>query len=180
MTRRTILQHLGGAGIASALVTANSQGSGFTAAGRAALVVLPFQLTVRQGPSAGLRLEGLIGLVTAPEGAIDRGLFVWGQNRQVGTPAPVVGQANGRAVNLLLQLPQGPVYGVGTSSETLIQAVDVFDPETWTLRRPFLLGGPFVGPLAGDSGDWEATPPKEATIDKKFHDILRSVIQTLG
>jgi hypothetical protein len=55
---------------------------------------------------------------------------------------PVVGQANGHAINLMITVGDGKyVFGVGT----LEQPIDQCAGE---------MGGPFVGPEAGDFGDW--------------------------
>jgi hypothetical protein len=91
-------------------------------------------------------------------------VFVPVQNGQAGTPIKVVGQANGRAFNLLMELPQGVLYGVGTSGADLRQAAGLLDQKTGDLTQPFLVGGSFVGPLDGDAGDWaraagSALPP---------------------
>ena len=117
-------------------------------------MTLPLALTVRQGPSAGLHLEGLLALRITESGAIDRGVFVPIQDGQPGDPIGVVGQSTGRAVNLLFQLPAGPVYGIGTAIDDLRRAAGLFDPNTGTMSQPFPLGGSFVGPQDGDQGDW--------------------------
>jgi hypothetical protein len=112
--------------------------------------VMAFDATVRQGPSAGRRLWGALGLRVAADGAIDRGVLV-GPDGEL----PVVGQAVGRAVHLLLRLPDGrQVFGVGTAGEHLASC-----PPLDADGRPtvaFDVGGPFVGPDPGDAGGWLA------------------------
>jgi hypothetical protein len=174
-TRRSLLRQIGIGGAATLTAVAsgvggralarertqatalpgNSRPTGNTVAqAQGTTVTLPLAMTVRQGPSAGLHLEGILALLISDSGAIDRGVFVPIQDGQPGDPISVVGQITGRAVNLLFQLPAGPVFGIGTSIDDLRMAAGLFDPNTGKMNQPFPLGGSFVGPQDGDQGDW--------------------------
>lgn len=96
-----------------------------------------FEATVHQGPSAGLTLTGTLSMVVKADGGLD-GQLTLADGSRIAT----VGQANGRAINLMLTTPDGQsIFGVGTAAQPISQCGG-------------LLGGPFVGPQAGDSGDW--------------------------
>lgn len=103
-----------------------------------------FEATVHQGPSAGLTLTGILSIIVKDDGALD-GQLTLADGSQVAT----VGQANGRAINLMLTTPDGqPIFGVGTAAQPISQCDGV-------------LGGPFVGPQSGDSGDWVIEPSQD-------------------
>lgn len=108
-----------------------------------------FEATVHQGPSAGLALTGTLNIVVKDDGALDGQLTL-----ADGSHIATVGQANGRAINLMLTTPAGQaIFGVGTAAQPISQCGG-------------LLGGPFVGPQPGDSGDWviegeEKEPPPD-------------------
>jgi hypothetical protein len=104
---------------------------------------LPFEATVRQGPSTGTALVGTLNFTVDADGGITGTLAQDGQPDIL-----VVGQAQGRAINLAFDLstadtPGVFIFGVGT-------AIDPVDSELCGTA----LGGPFVGPAEGDSGDW--------------------------
>lgn len=176
VTRRAVLRGLGSGAVATTLLASKSQASGLKVASKETVVLLPFEITVRQGPSVGLHLAGGLGLRIGRSGEIDQGVFVPVQNGKEGQPISVVGQVNGRAINFLMQLPQGPVFGVGTAGEDILQAEGLLDITTGNLRRSFLLGGLFAGPLAGDGGDWQTLSLESLTqlltdIEKLLHDL---------
>ena len=168
LSRRLLLQRLGlaaGGGVAlaalgplgsaSAIHAQTEEDDGVGDAGPRLLangsvrLLVPFEIAVRQGPNAGLLLEGGLALTIAPSGAIDEGSFTLDD----GSVIAVVGQTTGRALNLIFDLRErGLAYGVGTA---------VFDPRQAT--GP--MGGPFVGPAAGDLGDW-ATTTGEFLVDQ--------------
>ena len=101
--------------------------------------VVPFEAVVRHGPSAGLTLRGTLAVRVDPSGRIDDGVLLQSGGPNVG----VVGHATGRAIILLFQLEdRHNLYGVGTLEHDIRECRGA-------------MGGPFVGPLAGDSGDWE-------------------------
>jgi hypothetical protein len=104
---------------------------------------LPFKATVRVGPSAGTALNGTFEFSLDGTGALTGALK---QDQQ--PDVPVVGQVVGRAIHLVLDLSTADkpglwVFGVGT-------ALDPVNTDTCGK----VLGGPFVGPTEGDSGDW--------------------------
>ena len=101
-----------------------------------------FEFHVRQGPSAGLDLSGLIMLQADATGALKG---VWTLADQ--TTVTIVGQATGRAINLLLTLPDGRVvFGVGTADRA------------WG-DRVSIIGGVGTGPEPGDMADWLVGTP---------------------
>ena len=101
---------------------------------------MAFEATVRQGPSTGLALAGLLDFSLAAGGSLTGTLTLKDQ-----TEAQVVGQVNGRAINLIVHPPKAFVFGVGTA----------FEPIAGEACGK-ILGGPFVGPKPGDTGDWLA------------------------
>jgi len=103
-----------------------------------AVCVMSFEANVRHGPSAGLALQGVLTLQVEPDGRIDTGVLALAD----GSTIPVVGQTNGRAINLFFDLGDGTfIAGVGTAQYAVREC-----------RGP--MGGPFTGPLDGDAGDW--------------------------
>lgn len=109
-----------------------------------------FEATVHQGPSAGLTLTGTLSIVVKQDGRLD-GQLTLADGGHIAT----VGQANSRAINLMFTTPDGhSIFGVGTAAQPISRCEGLF-------------GGPFVGPLPGDSGDWvgETTDDKEPPPD---------------
>ena len=102
---------------------------------------LPFEATVLSGPDAELSLVGTIGLDLDETGAAT-GLLVTDSDLEVA----VVGQINGRAINLAFDLGDDVyIFGLGTS-------VEAIGADSCGLS----LGGPFVGPAPDDTGTWLA------------------------
>jgi hypothetical protein len=104
---------------------------------------LPFEATVYAGPSTGTSLNGTFSFSFDPDGGITGTLAQEGQPDIL-----VIGQAQGRSINLAFDLstaenPGMFIFGVGT-------AIDPVDSELCGT----ISGGPFVGPMPGDSGDW--------------------------
>jgi hypothetical protein len=131
---------------ASATSVARQEASPAAQAG-AARLLMDFRATVRQGPHAGLILQGILDLPLTDTGAVDAGVLTQPDESTL----PVVGQITGRSVSLLFNLGEaGLVYGVGTSQFPANVGGGV-------------LGGPFVGPGDGDSGDWAATAGDSVT-----------------
>jgi hypothetical protein len=104
---------------------------------------------IRLGPSAGVIIEGnvpgdLSGKLTieiGADGAIDRGRF----RLKGGAEFPVVGQADGRALNLRVDIDTDQTLVlVGTAVQRLEQCTGDID-------------GLLTGPRVGDLGDWHAT-----------------------
>lgn len=99
---------------------------------------IPFELEVRQGPSAGTRVGGILALTVADDGSAT-GVLRSGD----GEIATVIGQVNGQAVALRFDLGgESVVFGTGLSVGQLA-ACAVTD-----------MGGSAVGPNPGDLGDW--------------------------
>lgn len=104
-------------------------------------IALPFEFAVRQGPSAGLSISGVLTLVLEASGTVSRGVMTDEEGNELAT---ATGQVTGRAISLAFTLPDGRVlYGTGTSRGDLRMGA-------------FELGGPLVGPEPGDAGDWIA------------------------
>lgn len=97
-----------------------------------------FEATVRQGPDRSqVLLKGALRLQISPSGSLSGSLA-----SQKGAAVNVSGQANGQAINLFFDLGGGKrFFGVGTAEH-----------EVRLCRGA--MGGPFVGPRPGDSGDW--------------------------
>jgi hypothetical protein len=105
-----------------------------------------FKATIYTGPDAGMSLQGNLHLHIDPDGSVT------GVLKQANGPdIHSVGQANGRAINLIFDLGQNRlIYGVGT------------------LQNPIQMckgsaGGPFVGPDEKDAGSWLA--PRMCSVD---------------
>ncbi|MCC6791315.1 MAG: hypothetical protein IT336_06515 [Thermomicrobiales bacterium] len=97
-----------------------------------------FEVVIRQGPSSGTRLRGVLTVGADEHGAVDGSLLLGS-----GLAIPVTGQVTGRAVSLHFDAGDyGALYGVGVIAGDL-GTCEVVD-----------MGGPVVGPRAGDSGDW--------------------------
>ena len=96
--------------------------------------------TIYQGPSAGLKMIGDLQFDVDDDGSLIGRFILEG-----GGEVPVAGQVNGRAINLIITAAEGKyIYGVGTALN------DITSDDCGTA-----MGGPFVGPEAGDSGEWE-------------------------
>ncbi|MEA2595561.1 MAG: hypothetical protein QOF01_2030 [Thermomicrobiales bacterium] len=155
MTRRAALRSTGGAGVAGGLVgmaglRATTQRATPPVATpfpeEVARCVVAFEAAIRQGPSAGMVYQGILRLPLEADSAIDHGTLIVGVGEDDDAPqlseVPVVGQASGRAVNLLITVGDGQyVYGIGTFEHPVG-------------RCQGRMGGPLVGPLPGDAGDW--------------------------
>jgi hypothetical protein len=108
----------------------------------ARIVVAPFDATVRRGPNAGRAYVGMLAIAVEPDGRIDQGRLVLAD----GTAIPVVGQTNGRAINLAFGLSEdGTLYGAGVAKADASE------------RFGDSMGGPFAGPDPGDVGDWQVS-----------------------
>src|SRR5215217_398118 len=120
--------------------------------------------SIRLGPSAGViidgnvpgELSGKLTLAIGADGAIDSGRF----HSKGGAELPVVGQADGRSLNLRVDVADDQtLIFVGTAAQPLKQCKGDID-------------GLLTGPRVGDLGDWHATatalgggegPPPTAT-----------------
>jgi len=103
--------------------------------------MIDFEATVRQGPSNGVALLGVFDFKVDKEGVLYGKLM-----QENGGEIMAAGQVIGRAVHLVFDLGEDQtVFGVGTAKVRITN-------DTCGLE----LGGPFVGPQPGDSGDWLA------------------------
>jgi hypothetical protein len=99
-----------------------------------------FEAAVRQGPSAGLSLNGQLVVRVEPSGQARAVLTL-----RDGTTLPATGYVNGQAINLIFVVRQDTyLFGVGTAQRDFRDCAGVW-------------GGPFVGPELGDIGDWFGT-----------------------
>ena len=95
---------------------------------------------MRQGPSAGLSLNGQLVVRVEPSGQARAVLTL-----RDGTTLPATGYVNGQAINLIFVVRQDTyLFGVGTAQRDFRDCAWVW-------------GGPFVGPELGDIGDWFGT-----------------------
>ncbi|MEZ4505133.1 MAG: twin-arginine translocation signal domain-containing protein [Thermomicrobiales bacterium] len=99
---------------------------------------LPFELAVRQGPSEGTEVRGMLVFSLDDDGTVTGALL--GKEGEVAT---VTGQAVGQAVALRFDLGgEDVVFGSGSSLGEFAMC-NITD-----------MGGSAVGPKAGDLGDW--------------------------
>jgi hypothetical protein len=130
-----------------------------------------FIVTVDQGPSEGLVVQGKLTADVDPGTGVLSGTLTPGPNPSTGLPYTSVvfttvggtlvpnphvtalevrGRLEHHAVNLILLNAGGPgqhIFGVGTSEHDTGQGLQ---------HAPGAVGGPAAGPQAGDLGDWEA------------------------
>jgi hypothetical protein len=101
-----------------------------------------FSATVYQGPDRGLSVQGQLTLQVNQTGSLSGTL-----KQTSGPDVSVVGQADGRAINLVFNLGQNRLlFGVGTLQQDIHSCAGA-------------AGGPLVGPNGPDSGNW-GTPSK--------------------
>jgi hypothetical protein len=145
MTRRRAIGGIGVGAAAAVAGTALGRGSTYAQETSGGVCFTELTATVRQGPSAGLALSGVLMMKADETGAID-GATLWTEAED---PIEIVGQANGRLIGLVLDAGEDQtIYGVGSMQTTL----DVCGGG---------MGGTFAGPVEGDSGDWVAATPGE-------------------
>jgi hypothetical protein len=100
-------------------------------------IFMKFSVTIHYGPDTGLSLQGDLPLVITAQGSVSGAI-----HSSKGQDVQIVGQANGRAINLLFNLGNEKVlFAVGT----LLNDIQVCKG---------MAGGPVVGPRDADSGDW--------------------------
>jgi hypothetical protein len=130
-----------------------------------------FEVTVRQGPSAGLVAYGVLTLNVNPGTGNFTGSLTPAVSLETGLPLSTVlfmqsgdsfipdpsgvtrldvrGTKQGHAINLIMLNVQGAgkdLVGVGTMENTL--------QELLRTGSHGFVGGPAIGPAPGDSGDW--------------------------
>lgn len=169
VSRRQAVTRFGMAGLLAGLTSAlgrdrTAQAIPAVQADALSVCLLDIVANVRLGPSAGAiiqgnvpgELRGELSFPLATDGAIDNGRL----RLEGGAEFPVVGQANGRALNVRVDLaPDQSVIFVGTATQSLDQCTGDVD-------------GLLTGPRVGDLGDWHASgtlvgggegPPPTAT-----------------
>jgi hypothetical protein len=192
MTRRGILRRGGGVGAAAGLaaVLGTRAVAAQDATPAAGMCAIPLELAVRQGPNAGVAWRGELRLSADESGGLS-GVYA-ARKDEAGTAVesgttdadpmagtqelPVVGQANGRAINLMITVADGQyVFGVGTLENDISQCGGE-------------MGGPFVGPEPGDTGDWApcgvarcvAAGGTQTYCSQNVHQFCASVIISQG
>jgi hypothetical protein len=102
-----------------------------------------FEGRVRKGPSKGTLLAGPLRLTPGEAGSVAGTLTL-----EDGTAVPVSGRLASGNLNVTFDLGNDVlIFGIGQADED-----GVFK-------------GPFIGPAAGDSGKWEASPLKQASFN---------------
>ncbi len=154
VSRRQAVTRFGAVGLLAGLSSAlgrerTAQAIPAVQADTLGVCLLEIVANIRLGPSAGAILQGnvpgeLRGELTfaiGPDGAVDSGrLGVEG-----GPELPVVGQVDGRALNLRVEVgPDQTVVLLGAAARPLDQCTGDVD-------------GLLTGPRVGDLGDWHAT-----------------------
>jgi hypothetical protein len=106
-------------------------------------IVLAFEGEVDEGPSEGTELAGILTLTPAANGALSGSL-----DTGAGDPIPVTGTLGGGNVSVAFDLPgDAVIFGIGTPND----------------KGGF--SGAFVGPAAGDEGEWESQPLVSLTLN---------------
>ena len=169
VSRRQAVKRFGAAGLLAGLSSAlgrdrTAQAIPVVQSDAQSTCLLDIVANVRLGPSAGAimagnvpgELRGELTIGISPNGAVDSGRL----SIEGGPEFPVVGQVNGRALNLRVEVgPDQTIVLVGTAARPLDQCKGDVD-------------GLLTGPRVGDLGDWHATatsvgggeePPPTAT-----------------
>jgi hypothetical protein len=117
-----------------------------------------FEFSVSSGPSAPLTLAGILTMNFDASGAFTgtlegyEGPLVINGTIRLPNSLPVIGQANGHAITMLIKLSdKQTVFGSGAAEA---------DFSTCDGTILGAMGGPAVGPQVGDSGDWLRRCPK--------------------
>jgi hypothetical protein len=137
-----------------------------------------FEVTIDEGPTAHsgpVKVAGILTLAVSPTGSFVGKLTPFeGQGSVVSgdlaldNPQAVraVGQVNGRAYNIMLDLGGGRfVSGVGTSLNVVSKRGDAVG----------FLSGPAVGPQPGDRGDWSSGGGYVATAGLSYQQYLDTI-----
>jgi hypothetical protein len=151
VSRRQAVARFGAAGLLAGVssVLGRERTAAAVSAMQDATCLLEIVAAIRLGPSAGViidgnvpgELRGELSFAIGADGAIDSGRF----RLEGGAELPVVGQADGRALNLRVDIAADQtLILVGTSAQRLEQCTGDID-------------GLLTGPRVGDLGDWHAT-----------------------
>jgi hypothetical protein len=111
-----------------------------------------FEATVRVGPNTGKTVGGILTVEIDEHGSLSGSLI---SNSLLATeedPIAVVGQVNGRAINLALQLQKSE--SETTAGQALLGTGTAAFPISSATQCGGAMGGTFAGPNAGDIGDW--------------------------
>ena len=149
--RRTMVKRIGGGGLfgiavgVTGLNTARARADDATpdSASATAVATCDYTITahISAGPSASTVIEGRLVIPIEESGAIESAQFI----RADGATFDAIGQATGRALDLLVDLGDGSAFELhGTAKRDL------------TLCRGKILGGVY-GPELGDVGMWQAS-----------------------
>jgi len=144
ISRRKAVAAMGATGMAAAItkvLPATAQNGGATCQ-------MTVQALTSAGPSFGQAYAGLLEITIAEDGAIDSGNFT----PEGGIAAPVVGQADGRALSLRVTFADGQALVLTGTGEN---AIDVCSGA---------LSGGFSGPQLGDTGSWIIDPGRSELI----------------
>lgn len=107
-----------------------------------------FEVTIIQGPDAGLTLVGNLTIQVDPSGNIEGALTGTGRPQ-----VQVTGQVSGGSIQLVLHLGDGSsISGVGPLPDGLAPGV--------------VIAGIALGPRPGDKGNWKYCP-----IQKPGHEV---------
>ena len=137
--RRLIQVMLGALALALLFTTVASAKPAKAASGD---LLFAFEGEVRKGPSKGTELAGELKLTPNSDGTVTGKLTLGG-----GSAIDVTGRLSNGNLSVAFDLGGTYVFGIGQADED-----GVFK-------------GPFVGPAAGDSGKWEASPITKANFN---------------
>lgn len=139
LSRRKAIGAAGASGLVAAVtrvVPAAAQGRGMT------VCQMTVEALTSAGPSTGQTYNGVLEITLAPDGAVNIGNFT----PSGGIAAPVVGQANSRALSLRVTFADGQaLVFTGTAENDLVVCSGQ-------------LSGVFGGPQLGDVGQWRIDP----------------------
>jgi len=112
-----------------------------------------FEATVRVGPNTGKTVGGILTVEIDEHGSLSGSLI----SNSLLAPdedqtLAVVGQVNGRAINLALQLQKSE--SATTAGQVLLGTGTAAFPISSATQCGGGMGGTFAGPNAGDIGDW--------------------------
>ncbi|MCA9859299.1 MAG: hypothetical protein KC438_06225, partial [Thermomicrobiales bacterium] len=144
-SRRKAVGAAGAAGLATAMakvLPSHAQGGDVTCQ-------MSIQALTSAGPSFDILYSGVLEITIAEDGGIDSGSFT----PVGGVSVPVVGEVDGRALDLRVMFPTGQHLVLSGTGEN--------DIETCSGA----LSGVFGGPELGDTGSWLIDPSQSQLID---------------
>ena len=143
-SRRSALRAAGAGGAAMLVASSSAPRAAAQSDDALPVCVLDLEVSVRFGPSAADARDAVIAgelrIPFGPGGSFEGGTLT----TDAGDEYEVVGQASGRAVDLRIRLGgRDVIVGVGAGDASLRSCRGEY-------------GGPAVGPVRGDLGDWRA------------------------